>query len=70
MADLVGDVVNVERITHGRIGAGLSLGLDAGKANNADFCQATACGAEDMADVVIGAANDRVEVPLVLRQQG
>ena len=70
MAELVGDVVNVERIAHRRVGAGLALGLEAGHAGDADARQAAARSAEHVADVVIGAADDRVEVGLVLRQQG
>ena len=70
MPKLVGNVVNVERIPHRRVGARLALGLEPGDAGDAHARQPAARRAEDVADVVIGAADDRVEVGLVLRQQG
>ncbi len=69
MPDLVRDVVNVKRIPHWRVGARLALGLEAGNTDNADAGQPSAGRAEDVADIVALAANYRIEVLLVLRQQ-
>ena len=69
MAKLVGNVVNVERIADRRIGARLALGLESGHAGHANASHSTARGAEDVADIVVGSADDGVEVCLVLHQQ-
>ena len=70
VAHLVGDIVNVKRITHRRVGAGLALGLETADASHAHTRQPAARGAEDMAEVVIGVADHCVQVRLVLHEQG
>ena len=70
MPNLVRNVVYVERIPHRRINTRLALRLDPANARHAHSRQSAARGAQDVSNVVVRAADHRVEVRLVLGQQG
>ena len=69
MAHLVRDVVNPESIAGRWIDTRFAKGLAARDAGDADPGHAAAGCAENVADVVIGVADDKIEIGLVLRQQ-
>ena len=60
------DVVDVERVADRVRRAGHAAGLEAVDADDAQAGDAAAAGAEDVADVVVGVADDRVAGRLVL----
>ena len=70
VAHFVGYVVNVENVAHGVGRARDPTGLAGRVAHHAEVGHAAAAGAHDVADVVVGRADDAVHVGLVLAQHG
>ncbi len=68
--DLVADVVDVERVARGAWEARDAAGLVVCAAHHAQARDAAAAGGEDVPDVVVGRADDAVDVGLVLAQHG
>ena len=69
VAHLVGDVVDVEGVADGVREPCLGAGLLPGPADDGQPRETAATGREDVADVVVRVADDRVDVGLVLAEQ-
>ena len=70
VAHFVGYVVDIESIAHGVGRTRYAAGLATGPAHHAQAGYPTAARAHHVADVVVGRANDAVNIALVLFQQG
>src|SRR6185295_729393 len=68
VAHFVGDVVDPERVAGGTGVASYSTRLLAGPADDAQPGDSAAAGGKDVPDIVVGGADDRVDVGLVLAQ--
>ena len=68
MSHFVRDVVNIKRVADGTAAAGDALRLPPCATGNAQVRHAAAAGAEDVTDVVVGRADDRIEVGLILAE--
>jgi hypothetical protein len=69
MPHLVRDIIDPEGVAGGGIDAGFAECLAAGDAGHTDTGHAAARRAEDVADVIIGIADDEIEIGLVLCEQ-
>ena len=69
MSHFMRDVIDPEGVADGRVNAGFAITFASGDAGYGDSRETSASGTEDVADVVVGIANDVIEIRLVLREQ-